>query len=148
MPATPGLTRPCPGCGRKNRVAYGALDRRARCGACKAALPPPSEPIEVADAAELRAIVGASALPVLVDFWAGWCGPCVMVAPEVKKVARRHAGRLLVVKADTEGDPALSRDHRIQALPTLAVFRGGREAGRVSGALPAEGIEELIAKAV
>ena len=94
--------------------------------------------------AELDALLRESALPVLVDFWAPWCGPCKMVAPEIAKVAERNAGRILVVKVNTDMDPAVGAAHRIQSIPTMAVFEGGREVARTMGARPAAQIEGFL----
>jgi thioredoxin len=86
--------------------------------------------------------------PVLVDFWAPWCGPCKMVAPEIAKVAERNAGRFLVVKVNTDVDPAVGSVHRIQSIPTMALFAGGREAARTMGARPAAQIEGFVREAL
>jgi len=134
----------CPSCGRKNRVRWARLGDEARCGSCGAALPPPSEPVAVDQGSELAGVLHDSAVPVLVDFWAPWCGPCRSVAPEIHKVAERNAGRLLVVKVNTDVDPAVGAQHRIQSIPTMAVFHHGREVGRTSGARPAAAIEGFV----
>ena len=89
-------------------------------------------------------MLSESSLPVLVDFWAPWCGPCRSVAPEIDKVAERHAGRLLVVKVNTDVDPAVGSAHRIQSIPTMALFQGGREVAREIGARPAAAIESFV----
>jgi len=107
----------------------------------------PSEPVEAPDAATFDALVEHTTLPVIVDFWAPWCGPCRAMAPELEAVARNMAGRALVVKVNTDGVPELGERFRIRSIPTLAVFRDGREVTRVSGARPAADIQALVARA-
>ena len=97
---------------------------------------------------DLSGLLSETAVPVLVDFWAPWCGPCKSVAPEIQKVAERNAGRLLVVKVNTDVDPAVGAQHRIQSIPTMAVFQGGREMARTSGARPAAAIEGFVRQAL
>jgi thioredoxin 2 len=143
-----GVVRSCPSCGKKNRVLYSRLGAEAKCGACGAVLPPAGEPLAVDQGVELSGLLGASDLPVLVDFWAPWCGPCRSVAPEIEKVAQRNAGRLLVVKVNTDVDPAVDARHNVQSIPTMAVFRGGREVARTSGARPAAAIEGFVRQAL
>jgi thioredoxin 2 len=143
-----GLIRTCPSCGKKNRVLYSKLDEEARCGACGTPLPPPAGPLEVDQGEALAALLRESALPVLVDFWAPWCGPCKMVAPEMAKVAERNAGKVLVVKVNTDVDPRVGSGHRIQSIPTMAVFQGGREVARTMGARPAAQIEGFVREAL
>ena len=115
-----------------------------RCPTCKASINPPNAPIEVLSSADFDRLVANASLPVVVDYWAPWCGPCRMVAPEMVKVAERNAGKLLVVKVNTDVDPAVGATHRIQSIPTMAVFQGGREVDRTMGSRPAAQIEGFV----
>jgi thioredoxin 2 len=127
-------------------VAFSA--KEARCGRCKSTLPPPSEPIEVPDAAAFDALVRDARVPVVVDFWAPWCGPCRMVAPELARVAASNAGRFIVVKVNTDALPDLGERFRIRSIPTMTVFAGGKEVARTTGARPAADIESFVSGAV
>ena len=142
-----GVIVSCGQCGQQNRLAYGRLGDTVRCGKCKASISAPAAPIEVASSAEFDRLIGSSSLPVVVDYWAPWCGPCRMVAPEIEKVAARQAGRYLVVKVNTEELGDLGERFGIQSIPTLAVFAGGREVARTTGARPANAIEAFVAQA-
>jgi thioredoxin 2 len=141
-----GFIVDCPSCAQRNRVAFST--RATRCGRCKSALPSPSQPIEVPDARAFDALVRDARQPVVVDFWAPWCGPCRMVAPELARVAASNAGRFVVVKVNTDALPDLGERFRIQSIPTMAVFAGGKEVARTSGAMPAAQIESFVSGAV
>jgi thioredoxin 2 len=143
-----GIIEACPACGQKNRLAYDRLTDTTRCGRCKADLPAASSPVEVATAGDFDRLVASASIPIVVDFWAPWCGPCRTVAPEVEKVAARQAGRLLVVKVNTDAVDGLGQRLRIMSIPTMAVYRGGREIARTSGARPAADIEAFVANAL
>jgi thioredoxin 2 len=142
-----GVIVPCPNCSTKNRLAYDKLADAVQCGQCKQAIQAPQEPIEVRSTADFDQLIAKSSLPVLVDYWAPWCGPCRMVAPELEKVATRQAGQALVVKVNTDELSDLGQRYGIRSIPTLAVFAGGKEVTRESGARPAAEIEAFIARA-
>jgi len=142
-----GIIVACRACGQKNRLAYSRLGEEVRCGKCKEPVTAPSEPIELRRAADFDAVVARAAVPVVVDYWAPWCGPCRMVAPELEKVATRQAGRMVVVKVNTDDLPELGERFSIRSIPTLAVFAGGRELSRMLGARPAADIERFIEQA-
>jgi len=137
-----GLVLECPKCGKRNRMSYEKLGGTFRCSNCHTELSPPHRPIEVKSGAHFEALTSRSALPVLVDFWAEWCGPCKMVAPELEKVA--GGGRWIVAKVNTEVLPDLAQRFRISGIPTMVLFRGGVEVGRRSGAMPAQAIRQFI----
>jgi thioredoxin 2 len=136
-----GFIIACQSCGQRNRVPYG---KEARCVKCKTPIPPPREPVEVPSVAAFDALVKASKLPVVVDFWAPWCGPCRMVAPELQKVASATTGKMVVVKVNTDELEELGSRYNIRSIPTMAVFEGGREVGRTTGARPAADIEQFV----
>jgi thioredoxin 2 len=142
-----GVIAPCPACGKPNRLAFDRLSQTARCAKCHVPLAKPAEPVEVGSAAAFDALVRDSSLPVLVDFWAPWCGPCRTVAPQIAEVARRQAGRLVVAKVNTDSVQAVAARLGIQSIPTLAVFARGREASRTSGAMGADQIEAFVQRA-
>ena len=139
-----GLLLTCPHCGQRNRLRYDRLNRAFRCGKCQTTLRLPGEPIDVTSDLVFDALTSRSELPVLVDFWAPWCGPCKMVAPEIRKIAAEGAGQWVVAKVNTEESPALARIFRITAIPTMALFKGGLEVARQAGAMPAPAIRKFL----
>jgi thioredoxin 2 len=141
-----GVVVNCAQCGQRNRIAFAHLDDTIRCGKCKSEIPPISRPIAIRASEEFEALISSSSVPVLVDFWAAWCGPCKMVAPELEKVAAELRGEIVVVKVDTEALPTLAARFQISSIPSLIVFARGREAARTAGARPAAAIKAFVAQ--
>lgn len=129
----------CPHCATLNRVPENRLQDDPVCGQCGKALLP-SEPVELTDATFDR-FVARSELPVLVDFWAPWCGPCKMMAPQFAQAAAELKGRAVLVKVNTDDNPQVSVRNRIRSIPTLALYRGGEEVKRQSGVMPARALQ-------
>jgi thioredoxin 2 len=135
----------CPNCGRRNRVPAAAAGV-PRCAVCHTALPW----LTSAGDGDYEQVVARSALPVLVDLWAPWCGPCRVIAPGVEQAARTLAGRLKAVKVNVDQAPRVAERLGVQGIPTVLVVRDGREAARQVGAVPPAALlswaEEVIAK--
>jgi thioredoxin 2 len=129
------IVRPCPGCGKSNRVPAGHLADTGRCGVCKNNLSPQSEPLDVDDTS-FAEIVREAAVPILVDFWAAWCGPCRIAAPEIKELARETAGKALILKVNTEDYPQLAPQFGVQSIPNFVVLRRGRTVFQQAGLAP------------
>jgi len=142
-----GLLLTCPHCSKRNRMTYERLGQTLRCGQCHTELPPPAEPVEVNSETAFNASLARSSWPVLVDFWASWCGPCKMLAPELVKIAGEGTGRWLIAKVSTEELPTLAQRFRISSIPTLTLFKAGREVARQAGAMPAAAIRQFIQQA-
>src|SRR5262245_24127404 len=112
-----GVMVKCGACGQKNRLPYDGLGNSARCGNCKEALQAPATALEVTTSDDFDRLVQRSSIPVVVDYWAPWCGPCRMVAPELAKIAERQAGRLFVVKVNTDALSDLGTRFGIRSIP-------------------------------
>ncbi len=136
----------CPFCSTMNRVDLGRLDDRPRCGNCVRPILL-DRPIAVSDATVERVIADAE-VPVLMDCYADWCGPCKIMAPILDEFAHDRQGEVLVTKLDTDRSPATTTRLGIRAIPTLVVFWKGREVARQPGVLPRQQLDALVAGAV
>ena len=138
------IEQPCPHCHKRNRVPTDRLGDSPRCGSCHQPLFP-GIPVEATDRT-FREVVEDSAIPVLVDFWAPWCGPCRMMGPVLEQLARERSGRLKVVKLNVDDNPAAASRFSIRSIPALKVFRNGRVVDEVEGAMPKGALEARLAR--
>lgn len=132
-----GVLLACPACATVNRVSYPRLGQQGRCGTCKAELPLVSTPVECDSPEAFAACISQSPLPVVVDFWAPWCGPCQMMAPEFAKAAAQAGGEALFVKVNTDEQPHIASRFRVQGIPAFALIKGGQLVAQSSGFQPA-----------
>ncbi|HWC07237.1 MAG TPA: thioredoxin [Gemmatimonadota bacterium] len=139
----------CPACGAANRVPWAKVARGLApiCGRCKAPLPSDLGPMTVTDAS-FSSDVERSPLPVLLDMWAPWCGPCRMIAPIVEQLAAEMSGRVRVGKLNVDENPATATRFGVQSIPTLLVLKQGREIDRIVGVLPKSEIARRLERAV
>lgn len=137
----------CPSCGGLNRVHADRLADGPTCGRCKTTLETSGAPIHVTDA-ELDKLVASSPVPVLVDFYADWCGPCRMIAPSLETIGREQAGRLVIAKVDTERHQRVAGRLGVRGIPALFLFRGGDVVDQQAGALPLGALRQWVGRHV
>jgi thioredoxin 2 len=140
------VTLGCPHCGRLNRVNLARAAEGPRCGECGRAIEL-DRPVHLADDSFARVIADAQ-VPVLVDFYADWCGPCKMMAPVLDEMARARVGSVLIAKLDTDRNQQTAARFGISSIPTLIVFKGGREVDRQVGALPRQRLDAILDAAI
>jgi len=133
---------PCPFCSAPNRVDLGRLSAGPKCAKCGKPIRL-DRPQKVTDR-EFDRSISSSTVPVLVDFYADWCGPCKMMAPTLDELAQKRAGGLLVLKLDTEASPGIAARFGIRGIPTLILFEGGKERGRQVGMADLKTLEALV----
>jgi thioredoxin 2 len=142
--ASAAVVQTCPNCGKKNRILRARVAERPVCGHCRQPVFGPRT-LAVTDA-RWADDVERSPIPVLVDFWAPWCGPCHAVAPAIDAIAAARAGRLKVAKLNVDDNPQTAGRFSVQAIPTMMVFRDGQVVDQIRGALPRPALEARLAK--
>jgi len=142
-----GLIVLCPHCQARNRIPREKLGHRAKCGKCGVSFTTTdqyaSSPVQVTDATFSREVL-QSPIPVLVDFWAPWCGPCRMIAPVLEELSQEYAGRIKIAKLNTDENQTTAAQYRIQGIPTMLLVKNGQVVDSVVGAIPKQALTNKI----
>ncbi len=136
---------PCTACGKLNRVDLARADAQPKCGSCRVPLELDA-PIVLTDS-NFDSVVGNSAVPVMIDFYADWCGPCKMMAPVFAQFAKQQRGQAIVAKVDTDRNPGVASRFAIRSIPTIALLKDGKEVARQVGAVPLGQLERMVISA-
>jgi thioredoxin 2 len=145
--AEEGIVIKCESCGQSNRIPPEKLGEGPKCGKCHAPLKLPVHPVEITDANFEQEVV-KSTVPVCIDFWASWCGPCKAIAPFVEKLAEMHAGKVKFGKLNVDENPLTAAKFDVMSIPTLIIFKGGAEAFRKVGAGDLNDLNAFVARAL
>jgi thioredoxin 2 len=133
----------CSFCNTANRIPAQRLHEQPRCGRCKSAIDT-AAPLALSSISDFEDLVAHALVPVLVDFWAPWCGPCHAVAPQLVLLAKKKHGTLIVAKVNTDELGVLGERFSVRSIPTMILFADGHEARRISGAMPADAIAQSV----
>ncbi len=134
----------CQSCGKTNSVPIEKVRQKPVCGSCKTGLETPGGVVGLSDSA-FHDFISRAPVPVVVDFWAPWCGPCRMMGPILESFAHKNAGKVIVAKIDTDSNPQTPGGFGIRAIPTMIIFKDGREFKRQTGAVPESTLDNLLA---
>lgn len=137
------MLRTCLECHTSNRVPARHLASMGRCGKCHSPIPPVDAPLAVQES-EFDEIIGQTAVPVLVDFWAAWCGPCKMAAPEFAAAAKSLTGKAILLKVDTEQNQHLAARYAVRSIPSFLLFNRGQKVTQQSGVLRSDDIVKMV----
>ena len=141
-----GILVTCSNCGQTNRLQFARLGDSVRCGKCKQPLSPPAVPLEVQSTADFDRLVSQASIPVVVDFWAEWCGPCKRLGPTVDALATDYAGKVTVGKLNVDENPNVSFKFQIRGIPTLLLFKGGQVVENIVGVAGKDELKQVIDK--